>query len=66
MWSELFRASDISCPLWSLVYECQRVALGFTSPVMTECSMLVMCCMQCFMSMSAVLQCVEMLSQGRI
>ena len=27
----------------------------FTSPVRTECGMLVMCCMQCCMSVSAVL-----------
>ena len=28
--------SAISCPLWSSVYECQRV----------ECGIFVMCCMQ--------------------
>ena len=26
MWSELLMTSAISCPLWSSVYECQRVA----------------------------------------
>ena len=25
MWSELLMTSAISCPLWSSVYECQRV-----------------------------------------
>ena len=25
MWSELLMTSVISCPLWSSVYECQRV-----------------------------------------
>ena len=45
MWSELLMTSAISCPLWSSVYECQRV----------ECGMFVMYCMQCFMSVSAVL-----------
>ena len=29
--------SAISCPLWSSVYECQRVECAFTSPVRTEC-----------------------------
>ena len=29
----------ISCPLWSSVYECQRVECAFTSPVRTECGM---------------------------
>ena len=47
--------SDISYPLWSSVYECQRVVCAFTSPVRTECGMLVMYCMQCCMSVSAVL-----------
>ena len=55
MWSELLMTSAISCPLWSLVYECQRVECAFTFPVRTECSMLVMYCMQCCMSVSAVL-----------
>ena len=48
-------ASAISCSLWSPVYECQRVECAFTSPVRTECGMFVMYCMQCCMSMSAVL-----------
>ena len=56
MWSELLMTSDnISCPLWSSVYECQRVGCAFTSPVRTECGVFVMCCMQCCMSMSVVL-----------
>ena len=45
IWSELMMTSAISCPLWSLVYECQRV----------ECGLFEMCCMQCFMSVSTVL-----------
>ena len=47
--------SAISCPLWSSVYECQRVECAFTYPVRTECGMLVMYCMQYCMSVSAVL-----------
>ena len=43
--------SDISCPLWSSVYECQRVECVFR----TECGMFVMYCMQCCISVSAVL-----------
>ena len=54
MWSELLMTSAISCPLWSSVYECQRVECAFTSPVRTECGMPVMHCMQCCMSVSAV------------
>ena len=41
-WSELLMTSAISCPLWSSVYECQRVECAFTSLVRTECGMLVM------------------------
>ena len=37
MWSELLITSAISCPLWSSVYECQRVECAFTSPGRTEC-----------------------------
>ena len=55
MWSELLMTSAISCPLWSSVYECQRVECAFTSPVRTECGMFVMYCMLCCMSVSAVL-----------
>ena len=33
MWSELLMTSAISCPLWSSVYECQKVKWVFTSPV---------------------------------
>ena len=35
MWSELLMTSAIS-PLWSSVYECQRVECAFTSPVRTR------------------------------
>ena len=55
MWSELLMTSAISCPLWSSVYECHKVACAFTSPVRTECGMFVMWIMQCCMSLSAVL-----------
>ena len=55
MWSELLMISAISCPLWSSVYECHKVECAFTSPVRTECGMFMMCCMQCCMSVSAVL-----------
>ena len=55
MWSELLMTSAISCLLCSSVYECQRVGCAFTSPVMTECGMFVMCCMKWCMSVSAVL-----------
>ena len=40
MWSELLMTSDISCPLWSSVYE--------------WCGVFVMYYMQCCMSVSAV------------
>ena len=49
MWPELLMTSAISCPLWSSVYECQRVECAFTSTVSTECGMFVMYCMQCCM-----------------
>ena len=55
MWSELLMKSDISCRLWSSVYECQRVGCAFISPARTECGMFVMYCMQCCMLVSAVL-----------
>ena len=55
MWSELLMTSTISYPLCSFVYECQRVECAFTYPVRTECCMFVMYCMQCCMTVSAVL-----------
>ena len=55
MWSELLMTSAISCPLWSSMYECQRMECAFTSQVRNECGMFVMYCMQCCMSESAVL-----------
>ena len=55
MWSELLMTSAISCHLCSSVYERQRVECAYTSPVRTECGMFVMFCMQCCMSVSAVL-----------
>ena len=42
MWSALLMTSAISCPLWSSVYECQRIDSAFTSPMRTECGMFVM------------------------
>ena len=59
-------ASAISCPLWSSVYECPRVECAFTSLVRTECGMFVMYCMQCCMSMSVVLSCVDVVFRGGI
>ena len=47
--------SAISCPLWSSVYECYKLECAHTSPTRTECGMGVMYCMQCCMSVSAVL-----------
>ena len=58
MWSELLMTSCISCPLWSSVYECQIGECAFTSPVRNEGGMFVMCCMQCYISVSTVLMCV--------
>ena len=55
MWFELLMTSAISCPLWSSVYEFQRVECAFTSPVRTECDMFVMYCIHCCMYVSAVL-----------
>ena len=43
--------SAISCPLWSSVYECQRVECAFTSPVRTECDVMyavLYVCVSCF------------------
>ena len=37
MWSQLLMTSAISCPLWSSVYECQRVECAITSPVKLFC-----------------------------
>ena len=47
--------SAINCPLWTSVYECQRLECAFTSPMRTECGMFVMCCIQSCMSVSAIL-----------
>ena len=47
MCSGLMMTSAISCPLW-------RVECAFTYPMRTECGMFVMYCMQCCMSVSAV------------
>ena len=55
MWSELLMITAINCLSWSSVYECQRVECAFTSPVRTECGRFVMYCMQCCMSVPAIL-----------
>ena len=55
MWSELLMTSAIRCPLWSSVYEYQRVECALTSLVRIECGMFVMYCMQWCMSVIAVL-----------
>ena len=39
---------------------------AFTSPMRTECGMFVMYCMQCCMSVSVALKCVDVLSRGGI
>ena len=54
--------SAISCPMWSSVYECQRVECAFTTPARTESGKFVMCCMQCCMSVSTM-WCVNVLSR---
>jgi len=64
MWSELLMTSEIILPLWSSVYECQRIECAFTSPVRTECGMFVMCSMQCCTSLSTVRWCVDVVSRG--
>ena len=53
MWSGLLMTSAICCPLCSSVYECHKLECAFTSPMRT--GMFVMCCMQCYMPVSAVL-----------
>ena len=63
MRSELLMTSAISCPLWSSVYECQRVECALTSPVRTECGMFVMYCISvvcpCQLFCSAWMWCLE-------
>ena len=44
MWSELLMPSAISCPLWSSMYQCQKVVRAITSPMRTECGSFVMYC----------------------
>ena len=66
MWSKFLMTSAISCHLCSSVYKCQRVECAFTYPARTECGMFVMYCMQCCVSVSAVLYRVDVLSQQSI
>ena len=40
MWSELLMTSDISCPMWSSVYQCHKVECAFTYQVRTKCGSL--------------------------
>ena len=47
MWPKLLMISAISCPLWSSVYECQRLECAFTSPVRTKCRMFEMYSVVC-------------------
>ena len=49
--------SAISCPLWSSVYEGQRVECAFTSLVRTECGM--KCCMSVSTVCSVWMCCLE-------
>ena len=50
-------ADDMYYVLSSVIISvrCQILECAFTSPVRTECGMFVMYCMQCSMSVSAVL-----------
>ena len=48
MWSELLMTSAINCPLWSSVYECQRVEC-VRSPV----RVVVVCPLQPYSSVSS-------------
>ena len=57
------RSDDVCC---SMVFECQREECVFNSPMRTKCGMFVMYCIQCCMSVSAVLLCVDVLSRGGI
>ena len=59
MWSELLMTSTISYPVWSSVYECQKVERAFTSPARTECGMFVMYCMQRQLFCSVWMCCLE-------
>ena len=53
MRSQLLMTSVICCPLWSSVYEYHKVECAFTSPVRTECGMLMF--VMCYMFVSTVL-----------
>ena len=66
MWFEVLMTHAISCPVWSSVYEYQKVECTFTSLVSNKCGMFVMYCTQCCMFVSAVLLCVDVLSRGGI
>ena len=55
MWSELLMTSAICWPQLVISVQVQRVECSFTSPVRNECGMFVVYCMQCCMSVSAVL-----------
>ena len=59
MWSKLLMTSAISCPLWSALYECQRVECAFTYPVRTECAiygrMYICCIVNVMLSLMSVM-----------
>ena len=66
---QIMYSSGKLCPVGFLVVgEClyQRLECAFTSPLSTECGMFEMCCMQCCMSMPAVLACVDVLYRGGV
>ena len=54
MWTKFLMTSDISGPVWLSVYEWSVIYLVRTECVL-ECGMFVMYCMQCCMSVSALL-----------
>ena len=57
MWVQMKRLREISMSgrKSDAIIECHQVECAFTSPVRTECGIFVMYCMQCCMSVSAVL-----------
>ena len=62
MWSEFLMTFAISCPLWSSVYECQKVKCTFLSPMRTEYGMRCTLCSgvcQCQLFCSAWMCCIE-------
>ena len=64
MWSKLLMTSAISCPLWSSVYECERVGCTFhisgegLSVVYLSCTVCSVVC-PCQLFSSAWIRCLE-------